>query len=105
MRVLDNIYKKVQIVNYILICEYQYSPTRKCNLNAKTCLLLYHCLTSTFNPAPLDELTPHILRYCKVRLNDKEIARALHFDTDRYGIGCALEMFISWCLIATIGQT
>ncbi|KAG1896356.1 uncharacterized protein F5891DRAFT_1130312 [Suillus fuscotomentosus] len=38
---------------------------------------------------PLDELTPHILRYWKTRLNDKEIVLALqkHFDTERYGIG------------------
>jgi hypothetical protein len=69
----------------------QYNPTRKCNV--KTCLLLYHRLTSIFNvatTAPLDELAPHILRYWKARLNDKEIVRALqkHFDTDRYGIGC-----------------
>jgi hypothetical protein len=40
--------------------------------------------------APLDELAPHILRYWKTRLNDKEIVLALqkHFDTKRYGIGC-----------------
>ncbi|KAG0706907.1 hypothetical protein DFH29DRAFT_791726, partial [Suillus ampliporus] len=38
---------------------------------------------------PLDELAPHILRYWKTRLNDKEIVLALqkHFDTERYGIG------------------
>lgn len=38
---------------------------------------------------PLDELAPHILRYWKTRLNDKEIVQALqkHFNTERYGIG------------------
>ncbi|KAG1782583.1 hypothetical protein EV702DRAFT_1065370 [Suillus placidus] len=38
---------------------------------------------------PLDELAPHILRYWKTRLNDKEIVQALqkHFDTECYGIG------------------
>ncbi|KAG2150988.1 uncharacterized protein EDB93DRAFT_1249488 [Suillus bovinus] len=38
---------------------------------------------------PLDELAPHILRYWKTRLNDKEIIQALqkHFNTERYGIG------------------
>ncbi|KAG1721564.1 hypothetical protein EDB19DRAFT_1917237 [Suillus lakei] len=38
---------------------------------------------------PLDELAPHILRYWKTRLNDKEIVLALqkHFDMKRYGIG------------------
>ncbi|KAG2358074.1 hypothetical protein BDR07DRAFT_1489844 [Suillus spraguei] len=39
--------------------------------------------------SPLDELAPHILRYWKTCLNDKEIVQALqkHFDTERYGIG------------------
>ncbi|KAG1883977.1 hypothetical protein F4604DRAFT_1878813 [Suillus subluteus] len=38
---------------------------------------------------PLDELAPHILRYWKTQLNDKEIVHALqkHFDTECYGIG------------------
>ncbi|KAG1726455.1 hypothetical protein EDB19DRAFT_2028380 [Suillus lakei] len=38
---------------------------------------------------PLDELAPHILRYWKTRLNDKEIIQALqkHFNTEHYGIG------------------
>ncbi|KIK37536.1 hypothetical protein CY34DRAFT_15632 [Suillus luteus UH-Slu-Lm8-n1] len=38
---------------------------------------------------PLDELAPHILRYWKTRLNDKEIVQVLqkHFNTECYGIG------------------
>ncbi|KAG1758695.1 hypothetical protein EDD22DRAFT_956604 [Suillus occidentalis] len=38
---------------------------------------------------PLDELAPHILRYWKTRLNDKEIVQALqkHFNMEHYGIG------------------
>ncbi|KAG1830416.1 hypothetical protein EV424DRAFT_1343637 [Suillus variegatus] len=37
---------------------------------------------------PLDELAPHILRYWKTQLNDKEIVQALqkHFNTEHYGI-------------------
>ncbi|KAG2085347.1 hypothetical protein BD769DRAFT_1718725 [Suillus cothurnatus] len=38
---------------------------------------------------PLDEITPHILRFWKARLTDKAIVQELQkvIDTDRYGIG------------------
>ncbi|KAG1772923.1 hypothetical protein EV702DRAFT_1245552 [Suillus placidus] len=38
---------------------------------------------------PLDEITPHILRFWKARLTDKAIVQELRkvIDTDRYGIG------------------
>ncbi|KAG1778947.1 hypothetical protein EV702DRAFT_1186286 [Suillus placidus] len=41
------------------------------------------------NTAPLDEITPHILRFWKARLTDKAIVQELRkvIDTDRYGIG------------------
>ncbi|KAG1810715.1 hypothetical protein EV424DRAFT_1542835 [Suillus variegatus] len=53
---------------------------------------------------PLDELAPHILRYWKTRLNDKEIVQALqkHFNTERYGIGLTkfhqirVDMGLEW---------
>ncbi|KAG1821416.1 hypothetical protein EV424DRAFT_1539144 [Suillus variegatus] len=38
---------------------------------------------------PLEEITPHILRYWKARQTDKKIVENLrnHFDTSRYGLG------------------
>jgi hypothetical protein len=47
-----------------------------------------------FISAPLDELAPHILRYWKTRLNDKEIVQALqkHFNTEHCGIGCVYDL-------------
>ncbi|KAG1875957.1 hypothetical protein C8R48DRAFT_591755 [Suillus tomentosus] len=39
--------------------------------------------------SPLEEITPHILRYWKARQTDKKIVENLrnHFDTSRYGLG------------------
>lgn len=39
--------------------------------------------------APLEEITPHVLRFWKARLTDKAIVEELRkvIDTDRYGIG------------------
>lgn len=58
-------------------------------------LLQYHSLILIFILAPLDELAPHILRYWKTRLNDKEIVQALqkHFNTERYGIGYVYDIY------------
>jgi hypothetical protein len=42
------------------------------------------------NLAPLEEIRPHILRYWKMRMNDKKILQQLrekHIDNSKYGIG------------------
>ncbi|KAG1853453.1 hypothetical protein DFJ58DRAFT_728207 [Suillus subalutaceus] len=44
---------------------------------------------------PLDELMPHMLRYWKTHLNDKEIVQGLqkHFNTEHCGIGCVDDIY------------
>lgn len=51
--------------------------------------MTFHVGALNSNTAPLDEITPHILRFWKARLTDKAIVQELRkvIDTDRYGIG------------------